>query len=86
MGSGSNWAENEHPELKPIPENERPYGTLTFWFMMFSMNTCIPMFFLGPIARSLNLTPLEAAVGALIGNIAATIVMILNGYPGWKYG
>ncbi|MEB3756889.1 MAG: cytosine permease [Desulfurococcales archaeon] len=86
MGSGSNWAKEEHPELKPIPESKRLYGSLTFWFMMFSMNTCIPMFFLGPIARSLNLTPMEAAIGALIGNLAATLVMILNGYPGWKHG
>lgn len=85
MGKGSSWAE-EHPELLPLPEEKRVYGTITFWFMMFSMNTCIPMFFLGPIARSLNLTPGEAAIGALLGNLAATLVMILNGYPGWKYG
>ncbi|MCE4614841.1 MAG: cytosine permease [Desulfurococcales archaeon] len=86
MESCSNWAGEEHPELKPIPDNERVYGTLTFWFMMFSMNTCLAMFFLGPIAEGLNLTPIEAAIGAFIGNFAATIVMILNGYPGWKYG
>lgn len=54
--------------------------------MMFSMNVCIPLFFLGTIGYNLGLNPLEVAVGALLGNLATVIVMILNGIPGVKYG
>ncbi len=76
----------ENPVLLPIPPNERLYGRLTFTWMMFGLNTCIPMFFLGPIATSLGLNPTEAAIGAFLGNLAAMVVVILNGLPGVKYG
>ncbi len=76
----------ENPVLLPLPPEKRHYGALTFTWMMFGMNTCIPMFFLGPIALSLGLSPAQAAVGAFIGNLAAVIVLILNGVPGVKYG
>ncbi len=76
----------ENPVLLPIPPEKRMHGTMTFTWMMFGMNTCIPMFFLGPIAMSLGISPGQAAVGAFLGNLAATFVLILNGYVGVKYG
>lgn len=76
----------ENPVLLPIPPSERLYGRLTFTWMMFGLNTCIPMFFLGPIALQLGLSPVEAAIGAFFGNLAAIVVVILNGVPGVKYG
>ncbi len=76
----------ENPDLLPVPEKEKRYNILTFTFMMFSMNTCIPMFFLGPIARTLGLNLWQAIVGALIGNLAAVVIMYLNGVVGVKYG
>jgi NCS1 family nucleobase:cation symporter-1 len=54
--------------------------------MIFSMNVCIPLFFLGTIGYSLGLNPVEMAVGAFLGNLATAVVMILNGLPGVKYG
>jgi NCS1 family nucleobase:cation symporter-1 len=69
----------ENPDLLPVGPREKRYNTLTFTFMMFSMNTCIPMFFLGPIAHSLGLNLWQALVGALIGNLAAVTIMYLNG-------
>jgi len=72
--------------LEQIPKEKRLYGTVTFSWMMFSMNVCIPLFFLGTIGYNLGLNPLEVAVGALLGNLATVIVMILNGVPGVKYG
>jgi NCS1 family nucleobase:cation symporter-1 len=44
------------------------------------------MFFLGPIGAGLGLDLVQALVGAFIGNLAAVIVMYLNGVPGVKYG
>ncbi|MEM1635429.1 MAG: cytosine permease [Thermosphaera sp.] len=78
------YVENE--SLLPIPSDKRIYGTATFTWMMFSMNVCIPLFFLGSIGLSLGLSLVEVAVGALLGNLATTIVLILNGLPGVKYG
>ncbi len=78
----------ENPDLLPVPSSERAkgYNSWTFTMMMFSMNTCIPMFFLGPIGAQLGLNIWQALVGAFIGNLAACIVMWLNGVVGLKYG
>jgi NCS1 family nucleobase:cation symporter-1 len=54
--------------------------------MMFSMNTCIPMFFLGPIGQGLGLNFWQALWGSLIGNLVAVIVMWLNGVAGVRHG
>ncbi len=79
---------HENPDLLPLsPEQrEKGYGLLTFILMMFSMNTCIPMFFLGPIGANLGLDIWQALVGSFLGNLAAVIAMFLNGIPGLKYG
>ena len=78
----------ENPDLLPVPASERAkgYNTWTFTMMMFSMNTCIPMFFLGPIGGQLGLNLWQVLLGAFIGNLAACIVMWLNGSVGLKYG
>ena len=76
----------ENPDLLPVPASERKYNVWTFTLMMFSMNTCIPMFFLGPIGAGLGMDFWQAIVGAFIGNLAAVIAMYLNGAVGVKYG
>ncbi len=78
----------ENPDLLPVPASERAkgYNTWTFTMMMFSMNTCIPMFFLGPIGGQLGLNLWQVLLGAFVGNLAACIVMWLNGSVGLKYG
>lgn len=76
----------ENPDLLPIPVSQRRYGTWTWILMMFSMNTAIPMFFLGPIGKGLGLDLWQVLVGAFIGNLAVIIVMWLNGFVGMKHG
>ena len=76
----------ENPDLLPVPVSQRRYGTWTWILMMFSMNTAIPMFFLGPIGKGLGLDLWQVLVGALIGNFAVIIVMWLNGFVGMKHG
>jgi NCS1 family nucleobase:cation symporter-1 len=76
----------ENPDLLPAPRSQQTYNSLTFTLMMFSMNTCIPMFFLGPIGSQLGLNLYQALIGAFIGNLAAVVVMWFNGQPGIKYG
>ncbi len=76
----------ENPDLLPTPRAQQRYGGLTWTLMMFSMNTCIPMFFLGPIGQGLGLNFWQALWGSLIGNLAAVIVMWLNGVVGVRHG
>jgi len=76
----------ENPDLMPVPRSQQKYGTWTWMLMMFSMNTCIPMFFLGPIGQGMGLSFWQVLWGSLVGNLAAVIVMWLNGIPGVKYG
>ena len=76
----------ENPDLLPTPLSQRKYTPWTFTMMMFSMNTCIPMFFLGPIGAQVGLNLWQALLGALIGNLAAVVVMYLNGIPGVRQG
>jgi len=75
----------ENPDLLPVPAKEQTYNALTFTFMMFSMNTNIPMFLLGPIAAISGLDIWQAIIGAAIGNLAAVIVMGLNAYAGQQH-
>ena len=75
----------ENPDLLPAPLNQRWYGMGTWMLMMFSLNTCIPMFFLGPIGATMGLNIWQVLVGAFIGNLAAAIVVWLNGTVGVKY-
>jgi len=76
----------ENPDLMPTPRSQQKYGGWTWTLMMFSMNTCIPMFFLGPIGQSLGLSFWQAIWGSLVGNLAAVIVMWLNGVVGVRHG
>jgi NCS1 family nucleobase:cation symporter-1 len=76
----------ENPDLLPIARSKQTYGTWTWTLMMFSMNTCIPMFFLGPIGQGLGLNFWQALWGSLIGNLAAVVVMWLNGVVGVRHG
>jgi NCS1 family nucleobase:cation symporter-1 len=72
--------------LKPLEASKRLYGVTTFTWIMFSMNVCIPLFALGAIGLQLGLSPLEVVLGAILGNLATTIVMMLNGIPGVRLG
>jgi nucleobase:cation symporter-1, NCS1 family len=76
----------ENPDLMPLPRKAQTYGGWTWMLMMFSMNTCIPMFFLGPIGQGLGLNFWQALWGSLIGNLAAVVVMWLNGVVGVRHG
>src|SRR5512137_1822071 len=76
----------ENPDLMPTPRSQQTYGSWTWMLMMFSMNTCIPMFFLGPIGQSLGMNLWQAIWGSLVGNLAAVIIMWLNGKVGVRHG
>jgi len=57
-------------------------GPLGFTLIMFSMAACLPLFFLGPIAYKMGLSPGEALLGALLGNLAVAVALGLNARAG----
>ncbi len=57
-------------------------GPLGFAFLMFSMASCLPLFFLGPIAYDMGLSLGQALVAALVGNAVVAAALVLNGLPG----
>ncbi|MCE4619465.1 MAG: cytosine permease [Desulfurococcales archaeon] len=61
-------------------------GALEYSLLMFSMTTCLPLFFLGPLAYRLRLSLDQALVAALIGNGVVGLLMVLNGLPGLSEG
>ncbi|MEB2836863.1 MAG: cytosine permease, partial [Desulfurococcales archaeon] len=61
-------------------------GPASYAFMMFSMASCLPLFFLGPIAYKLGLSLEQALAAALAGNLVVAVAMALNGYPGVAEG
>ncbi|GBF09024.1 transporter, NCS1 nucleoside transporter family [Aeropyrum pernix] len=60
-------------------------GALEYTFIMFSMASCLPLFFLGPIAFNLGLSLQEALLAALVGNLVVAVAMALNGHAGIKH-
>lgn len=59
-------------------------GAVEFALLMFSMTTCLPLFFLGPLAFNMGLSLGQALTATLIGNGIIAAAMIANGYPGVK--
>ena len=61
-------------------------GSLEYSLLMFSMTTCLPLFFLGPLAYSLHLSLNQALLAALVGNGIVGALMVLNGLVGLREG
>ena len=57
-------------------------GPLAFAFVMFSMASCLPLFFLGPMAYQAGLTLGQALAAAAVGNGVVAVAMALNGHAG----
>jgi NCS1 family nucleobase:cation symporter-1 len=63
-------------------EPSQGLGHASFAFVMFSMASCLPLFFLGPIAYRSGLTLSQALLAALAGNAVVAVAMALNGVYG----
>ena len=60
----------------------RLLGPVGFALLMFSMASCLPLFFLGPIAYQMGLSLEQALVAALAGNGVVATAIVLNGLYG----
>src|SRR5580693_3068306 len=75
-----------NPDLAPIPEEKRSWGTYNYASLWVAMSVCIPTYMLasGLIAGGMNW---YQAVGTiLLGNLIVLIPMLLNAHAGTRYG
>jgi len=63
-------------------------GPVGFTLLMFSMASCLPLFFLGPMAYQAGLSLGQALAAAVAGNGVVAAAIALNGLPGvrWRIG
>src|ERR1700676_2355420 len=75
-----------NPDLRPIPPEERTWGTYNYASLWVAMSVCIPTYMLasGLIAGGMSW---KQAIGTiLLGNLIVLAPMILNAHAGTKYG
>jgi nucleobase:cation symporter-1, NCS1 family len=75
-----------NPDLRPIPPEERTWGTYNYASLWVAMSVCIPTYMLasGLIAGGMNW--LQAILTILLGNLIVLVPMLLNAHAGARYG
>ena len=75
-----------NPDLAPVPQERRTWGTYNYASLWVAMSVCIPTYMLasGLIAGGMNWW--QAIGTILLGNLIVLIPMILNAHAGTKYG
>src|ERR1700726_2689333 len=73
-------------DLRPIPPEERTWGTYNYASLWVAMSVCIPTYMLasGLIAGGMNW--LQAILTVLLGNLIVLVPMLLNAHAGTRYG
>jgi nucleobase:cation symporter-1, NCS1 family len=75
-----------NPDLAPIPQEKRSWGTYNYASLWVAMSVCIPTYMLasGLIAEGMNW--IQAIVTILLGNLIVLVPMLLNAHAGTRYG
>jgi nucleobase:cation symporter-1, NCS1 family len=75
-----------NPDLAPIPQEKRSWGTYNYASLWIAMSVCIPTYMLasGLIAEGMNW--IQAIVTILLGNLIVLVPMLLNAHAGTRYG
>jgi NCS1 family nucleobase:cation symporter-1 len=75
-----------NPDLAPIPQDKRSWGTYNYASLWVAMSVCIPTYMLasGLIAGGMNW--FQAVFTILLGNLIVLIPMLLNAHAGTSYG
>ncbi|MGB2667869.1 MAG: NCS1 family nucleobase:cation symporter-1 [Candidatus Acidiferrum sp.] len=75
-----------NPDLAPIPQEKRSWGTYNYASLWVAMSVCIPTYMLasGLIAGGMNW--IQAVGTILVGNLIVLIPMLLNAHAGARYG
>src|SRR5579862_4980063 len=75
-----------NPDLAPVPQERRTWGTYNYAALWIGMSVCIPTYQLasGFIKGGMNWW--QAIATILLGNLIVLIPMLLNAHAGTKYG
>src|ERR1019366_3618817 len=75
-----------NPDLAPVPQERRTWGTYNYASLWVAMSVCIPTYMLasGLIAGGMNWW--QAVGTILLGNLIVLAPMLLNAHAGAKYG
>jgi len=75
-----------NPDLAPVSNDKRNWGTLNFFSLWVGMAVCIPTYMISASLIQGGMNWIQALITVLVGNVIVLIPMILNGHVGAKYG
>jgi NCS1 family nucleobase:cation symporter-1 len=75
-----------NPDLRPIPAEERTWGTYNYASLWVAMSVCIPTYMLASGLIAGGMSWLQAILTILLGNLIVLIPMLLNAHAGTRYG
>jgi NCS1 family nucleobase:cation symporter-1 len=75
-----------NPDIAPVPQSRRKWGTLSFAALWISMSACIPTYMLASSLIGGGMNWWEAVLTIFLGNLIVLIPMVLNAHAGTKYG
>jgi NCS1 family nucleobase:cation symporter-1 len=75
-----------NPDLLPIPEERRTWGTYNFLALWIGMSHCIPSWLLASGLVAAGMDWLQAVVTIAAANLIVLLPMLLTGHAGPKYG
>ncbi len=75
-----------NPDLAPIPQEKRSWGTYNYASLWVAMSVCIPTYMLASGLIAGGMSWLQAIFTILLGNLIVLIPMLLNAHAGTRYG
>ncbi len=73
-------------ELAPVPKEKRTWSKWHLAALWVGMAVCIPTWVLASYMLKAGLNWIEALIIIGLGNLVITLPMVLNGFPGVRYG
>ncbi len=75
-----------NPDLAPVPESRRSWGTYNYASLWVAMSVCIPTYMLASGLIAGGMSWWQAILTILLGNLIVLIPMLLNAHAGARYG
>jgi nucleobase:cation symporter-1, NCS1 family len=75
-----------NPDLAPVPQDRRSWGTYNYASLWVAMSVCIPTYMLASGLIAGGMSWWQAIGTILLGNLIVLIPMLLNAHAGAKYG
>src|ERR1700719_754386 len=75
-----------NPDLRPIPPEERTWGTYNYASLWVAMSVCIPTYMLASGLIAGGMSWLQAILTILLGNLIVLIPLLVNARAGTRYG